>query len=561
MRALVPKSKSLISTTKSTISKKNTPTIPLSQTSVQESTTKDKASNRYWNDLSKEKSERLWLPTKIGGLDSVSVSSNGYLSSTTPYWNLWESTAEKERILLPTYLKSLQYSQPDIMVGGDIVTRKLRLFLNPTQKSLFRLCCGTHRYFYNKAIEEINRRYHTRLNEFKNSRTCIEPKCKNPKNGSSFHCLAHKDSEIEWKLNITQSSIRSAVMHSDSDLTRSEKWQGSVPFDTRQLAIWDAIKAYTSAMALKKTTGNAFELHYKKRSSRETFCVDHRALKKKKIGKSIWWCIFSDRLKKDKYLWFSSHDFTFLRRKRVENDLRVLYDRGSWYLLFTYKRKSKTVQTKESVVSLDPGVRTFMTSYSPDGSVAKFGEQQIQQLRSLHSKIDYVRQSKDKIVKGYTFYTTSNKCYYDRLRKRQRGLRLKEQRLNKKVYDTTSNLHNQVSAYLTNNFSDVLLPHFNTSKMEMSDKLDSYTKRMMNTLGFYKFKMKLIDQCRAKNRNLYLVDESYTTRTCGSCGYDHATIGSNKTYTCPVCHYKLDRDVHGARNILIRFLSQKIQGV
>ena len=100
----------------------------------------------------------------------------------------------------------------------------------------------------------------------------------------------------------------------------------------------------------------------------------------------------------------------------------------------------------------------------------------------------------------------------------RKNLKKKELKTSKKVYDVVSNLHNQVNSYLTNTYENIILPTFNTSYMVQSAKLLPCTKRMMNTLQFYRFKMKLIEQCNRKNKNLHIISEAYTTMTCGACG-------------------------------------------
>jgi transposase len=52
-----------------------------------------------------------------------------------------------------------------------------------------------------------------------------------------------------------------------------------------------------------------------------------------------------------------------------------------------------------------------------------------------------------------------------------------------------------------------------------------------------------------------VVDEAYTSKTCGRCGSLHDGLGKSKVFKCPSCDFTLDRDVNGARNILIRFLT------
>jgi transposase len=59
--------------------------------------------------------------------------------------------------------------------------------------------------------------------------------------------------------------------------------------------------------------------------------------------------------------------------------------------------------------------------------------------------------------------------------------------------------------------------------------------------------------CEAIHRAQYIeVNEAYTSKTCGKCGFIDYELGSNHIYNCPKCKNKLDRDVNAARNILMK---------
>ncbi|RHZ50134.1 hypothetical protein Glove_505g20 [Diversispora epigaea] len=49
--------------------------------------------------------------------------------------------------------------------------------------------------------------------------------------------------------------------------------------------------------------------------------------------------------------------------------------------------------------------------------------------------------------------------------------------------------------------------------------------------------------------------EEYTSKTCGCCGHIHRKLGGSKVFRCPSCTAELDRDINGARNILLRYLT------
>ena len=55
------------------------------------------------------------------------------------------------------------------------------------------------------------------------------------------------------------------------------------------------------------------------------------------------------------------------------------------------------------------------------------------------------------------------------------------------------------------------------------------------------------------------VGEAYTSRTCGLCGTLNHDLGGAKTFQCvdEHCGVQIDRDVNGARNILLRELTRR----
>lgn len=422
---------------------------------------------------------------------------------------------------------------------------------------MFKLCSGTHRLIYNRSIAEINKRYFNTLNKFRNSKTCI--KCDNPKHENNFHCVKHIKDPVEWNLGINDKGpFREVVMRPNKRLTETELWQKAVPLHTRQAAVADAVKALRSSIALQAVTGKSFKLKYKKRNSTQTFWVCGRALNVKTRNGVRSLHIFPNSLKKDSALVInekSSKNGQCILDDIEFRDTRIINDRGIWYLLYTYKRDTTITEDdkpKNDIISLDPGVRTFMTGYSSNGTVLKFGENQIEQIKKLHTKIDTLKSARTRIIDGYVFRKASKQTGSTRLELCRKNITNRLAKLEKKVYDVTSNLHNQVSACLTDRFSHILLPSFGTSEM-VQGKIPPAIKRMMNSLSFYKFKEKLKMQCFRKNKKIQIVSEAYTTKTCGLCGTLNE-VGSSKVYNCR-CGYTLDRDIHGSRNILVRFLT------
>jgi putative transposase len=75
-----------------------------------------------------------------------------------------------------------------------------------------------------------------------------------------------------------------------------------------------------------------------------------------------------------------------------------------------------------------------------------------------------------------------------------------------------------------------------------------------NDLKFYKFKQRLLEKAKEKNKVVYLVNESFTTQTCSTCGNINKLVGSSEIYKCKNkdCKIQIGRDINAAKNILMK---------
>ena len=354
--------------------------------------------------------------------------------------------------------------------------------------------------------------------------------------------------------------MRSEVLQSDeavqNDPTKS--WQIETPYDTRQLAIQEAITALKAAITNKKRGNIAhFQLGYKSRKMpKQVFCVDSAAIKKvmkkakpvkKGKGKKsktqpvsghAWLQMFPSRLGPHKYIRVRKRALKGLP-DTFERDCKIMKYGKEYYLLYTFDKDIRVAETeKEDLLALDPGVRTFQTGYSPSGLVMKCGERQSALIRVLHERLDGLRSLRSKAFQ-----------------KRKQRLRNTCLRVEHKIFNTIENLHNHTASHISKHFKAVLLPSFGTSVMQKGTTLASTTKRDLWTLSHYKFQQKLIGLCNQQGTTLYIVEEDFTTKTCGTCGMLQ-DVGKTKIFQCRSCEYKQDRDVHGARNILLKHLTQ-----
>lgn len=130
----------------------------------------------------------------------------------------------------------------------------------------------------------------------------------------------------------------------------------------------------------------------------------------------------------------------------------------------------------------------------------------------------------------------------------------KKSKLRSRIKHLVDELHWKTIGYLTQNYDTILLPEFPISQMVRKKNISKRTKRLMYSYRFYQFKMRLESKCIENGCQLLIVDESYTSKTCGGCGCQNEKLGGSKEFECPSCGVEIDRDANGARNILIKNL-------
>ena len=508
----------------------------------QESTTRDLVLKPFWKESLKDISNMLWLPTKIDSPDLDLISSHGSsvnLEHNLQLWKTKQPLKTQPMSLLKTSWKSLQSFPPAIMEDGSILcTKKLRLFPNKKQSKLFNKCFKAHRFCYNNAVKEINNRYDKKKNELNEHVGCCHENCASEKFKNGWFCEKHAKSKVKWDMNVTLPSVRNATMQTDSELPDGS-WLKDVPFDTRGHGVQDAVSAYKTCMT-HKINGNIknFHLSYKSmKDPSQIFWLSKKAIKQSDKGVIQ---IFKQRLKTKSRLRFKTKDKVWLQSNKIDNDAKIQREgNGQFYLIVNFKRRVEETTKTAIVASLDPGTRTFQTMYSECGIIGKFGEATSLKIKALHAKIDHLRSVRTKLKK-----------------RAKRNIRYRELKTTKKLRDVVSNLHNQTASYLSKNYEKVLLPEFGTSKLVTNANLAPSVKREMLSYRFYQFKTKLQHLCTLSGSKLIIVDESYTTRTCTRCGVINNNVGGAKVFRCcnKSCNLSVDRDINGARNILLKRL-------
>ena len=204
-------------------------------------------------------------------------------------------------------------------------------------------------------------------------------------------------------------------------------------------------------------------------------------------------------------------------------------------------------QAQSNVISLDPGIRTFMTGFCPNNSEYQFieyGKGDIGKIMRLCTHLD-------KLI-GDTTRVKNNKKRY-RMRKAADRLRLRIQRLRR-------DCHHRIVHHLVTNHDVIIIPEFKVSNManRATRKIGKESVRKMINWGHYEFRQRLLIKAKEHQKRVLVVTEEYTSKTCCRCGTIHQQLGGNKTFSCPnpECRLVIDRDFNGAINILTKRLTE-----
>jgi putative transposase len=217
-------------------------------------------------------------------------------------------------------------------------------------------------------------------------------------------------------------------------------------------------------------------------------------------------------------------------------DCRLELDHGRWSLCVVVEADVCPDTQGNRMVSIDPGVRSFVTFYSPFG-VGKIGEHDFSRIQRLcHHMDDLIsRRAKEP----------------NRRRRYRMGKALDRMRL--KIHDLIDELHHKTALFFVTNFDIILIPKFETSKMVLRGKrkIRAKTVRSMLTFSHYKFQQFLRFKAREHGKIVIAVDEAYTSKTCSWNGKIKEIGGAKWIKDGDIV---VDRDYNGARGIYLRAL-------
>jgi putative transposase len=371
--------------------------------------------------------------------------------------------------------------------------KRIRVYPNATQKTLLNGWFGTARWTYNQCLQKIK----------------------------------------EDRTNLKKATLRTLVVNNTCHDEKETQWVLGTPYMVRDGAMIELVNAYTSNFAKKKKkdTSHQFSLKFRsKKDAQESIYVEGRNFKK-----GVFYPSFFGKTPLE-----SAEPLP----DKVDYDCRLTRNRLGHYHIcipqpLDMKSDNQAQRVLGRVAALDPGVRTFHTVYDATGHVLEVGKNDIGRIYRLCYYLD-------NLESRITLATGKKQKY--RMRKAAMRMRLR-------IRNLIDECHKKLATFLLSEYEVILLPSFEAKDMVSRRKrvLSSKSARAMLTWSHYRFKQRLLFKrqeypwCK-----VLVVDEAFTTKTCGHCGKLHPTLTSAKIFQCPSCGVVLDRDANAARNILLK---------
>ena len=375
--------------------------------------------------------------------------------------------------------------------------RKIKLKLTSIQKKILNKWSNHYRYTYNKAIDLINSSTSSREPSFRNFYDCKY------ENSNVYY------SDFELRNLIVPRSTCSRI-----------PWILETPKGIREEAVFEANRNLKSALSnFKSGHIKFFNLGFKnKRSVKWSIGIPRTSINVYENAIGIY------EVKTTNFRIRTTEPI-----KEIKNDCKLYFDGVNYFICVPFAPLIKT-NNKNWFASLDPGSRKFQTVYCPDED-------------------EYI----------YIGEKSSNELYkklitLDNLLSERFNNISKIQKLRLRIENLQKELHNKTINFLCNSYQNIYIPKLTRNNdiiKKVRRKLRTKAVRQMVVLGHCKF----IERLKTKaeeftNVQVHIISEEYTSQKCLRC--NGLTKITKEIFNCDFCNFKVDRDILGSTNILLK---------
>jgi len=513
-----PQNKKVISKDKPNTFLRNTQITKSSKKPPAVSTSKGKFSIGFWTEHSKEVSKKLWLPIRTG---SAGLPGNTSTGSSKSSESLSWSTVKTRRIVLrrsnslTTSCPLSMSSQADIMEAEQEAELRKHLMCKLKSRQILE----------NKAAKRLNRPA-VKIALSKTDKTIpksrvisLFPTQDQARIMSDWIAatrktwnMVHHEAESNPEAQISEVGLRNKfVIKKHMTLSPKTEWLFRTHKRIREYAVRDYVSSVKGGITrLKKGQIRSFKMKPKSANADiQTICVSHEASSLTARGLKIHG---QDLRTKET-----------LPIEKLENNMRLTRYPGGWRLQVPYfiseaDLLSRECEENDDIVSLDPGLKRFMTFYSPRGESGESGSDLWAWIREMTDK------------------------------EKMAATHKRKKKISRRLINRIEDYHWKLSHWLLRRYRTILVPRLYVSK-NTCPLVREGQKHMKHCAFVDRLKCKMLEY---KGRRVVECKEYYTSKTCGKCGWINRGLGSSDVFECKECGVRIGRDLNGARNILIR---------
>ena len=534
-----------------TSSDPNTLAIQLLKISGRELISRDKAFQLFWNPAYKEISEKLLLPigTDFVGLDTNS--SSNWLSKQegeSKFLKIKSTSLQNKNLQKtswPSSMSSLASKwENEATQAVKLKTLVVKIYPTNNQKVMLNKYFDTFRYVYNKTlacvkkqgqkpnfinlrdllVTEITKKGYDEYSKYDEEIKELQSQKKNTEDKVLLEDLSNKIKQLNKER-------RDKMKTFDSVQNKNIlPFELETPKDIRACAVKRCCDAYKSGFSnLRNGNIRAFNMEFKKKKDKnQTLEVTSKLISITKSGNIQLTPSF---LKNDCVFKVSTNSKKKLKNLEIQSNTDIVRNKQGYYVHVLVPTKQSNCPTYETIGSVDLGIRTLATTH-------------INTLSTNDTTVIEYRHRSD-LLKKYNKKLNILKSRKMHTRKKQLS----------KLETKKSNLVNITHWLFINDLLsrvDVLYLGDIKSHDIVTGGKNKTLNLLFNDLKFYQLKSRLLYKASLQGKNVILVPEHYTTKTCSKCGNVNNDIGSKEVFTCPCCHQTTGRDMNASINIKMK---------
>ncbi|AMD20770.1 HDR027Cp [Eremothecium sinecaudum] len=385
--------------------------------------------------------------------------------------------------------------------------KTIRIYPTRKQREIFQLWLNATRHMYNLAVAERIRMGH----EAKENGTKVKLK------------LKHLREVTPLKKSF------------DYEKYPPLMYLKQVPFLIKDNGLRDFDKDYRTNLAKSKKSLRPFKIHFKKVKDRQSMTVEKKVWG---LTRGVYHDVFATNVLRSKEP----------LPEKLPHDSRLIKEYGKWFLVIPFEARGRMPKTDKSInaVAVDPGVRTFLTTYDSSQRVMEIGEDGYLKLQHLDRRLRSIQSELYKLRK-------KSPLSKDDRKRKIRNRRKVAIRLYQRKKNLANDIHRKACILLASKYNYILIPVLNFHNFK---KTNRRVRANLANLKHCLFVQRLKNKAQHfENTTVIEVDEEFTTKTCSSCGV-RSDIGASKIFKCDNCESVFDRDHNAAKNILLKYLGE-----